>query len=178
MSDRPDHRRPDHQPPERTGAHHRQDPIDPDLPVPGDRLGVDRRSLKVYAAVALGGAIGAPLRYEIGLALPAGGGAFPVATFLINISGSFVLGVLVTLIAERWPPTTYVRPFAATGVLGAYTTWSTFMVDTNDLAKAGHVAMAAGYVGATLAAGLVAAYAGIRLVRAGGPRPATVRSGR
>jgi fluoride exporter len=143
------------------------EPIDPDLPESPAASG--RPRLKVLAAVAVGGAIGAPLRYELGLAVSTPAGGFPLATFLINVSGSLVLGVLVTLIAERWPPTTYLRPFAATGILGAYTTWSTFMVDTDQLVQGDHVAVAAGYVVASLVAGLAAAYAGIWLARRGSP---------
>lgn len=119
----------------------------------------------VLAAIAAGGFLGAPARYELALALPASSGSFPLSTFVTNIFGSFVLGALLTLIVEKWPPRKYLRPFFATGVLGAYTTWSTFMVDTDLLARDGHVAMSALYVFATLAAGLTAAYAGILLVR-------------
>ena len=76
---------------------------------------------------------------------------------------------------ERWPPTVYVRPFAATGVLGAYTTWSTFMVETVLLLRAGRVGMAVGYVAASLAGGLAALYLGIVSVRSW---PATRRASR
>jgi CrcB protein len=149
------------------------EPVDPDLFDPGVRDNVedDRRRrttwlrLPVLAAVAVGGLLGAPARYELSLALPARPGTFPLSTFVINVTGSFVLGALLTLIVEKWPPTEYVRPFAATGVLGAYTTWSTFMVDTDMLLKSGHVLLAASYVTATLCAGLAAVYLGILLVR-------------
>ena len=121
--------------------------------------------LPVLVAVAAGGLLGAPARYELALALPAPRGGFPFSTFAINVTGSFALGALLTLMVEKWPPRKYLRPFFATGVLGAYTTWSTFMVDTDLLLKGSHVAMAASYVFATLAAGLAAVYAGIILVR-------------
>lgn len=120
---------------------------------------------QVVLAVAAGGLLGAPARYGIGLGVHNSAGGFPVATFVINVSGSFALGALVTLIVERWSPTQYVRPFAATGFLGAYTTWSTFMVDADLLVKNGHPAMAAGYVVASLVAGLAAVYLGILAVR-------------
>lgn len=116
---------------------------------------------RILAAVGGGGALGACARYELALALPARHGAFPVSTFVINVSGSFVLGVLLTFMVERWPPREYVRPFVATGVIGAYTTWSTFMVDTDNLVNAGHPLTAAGYVLATLAGGLLAVSIGI-----------------
>ena len=149
------------------------EPVDPDLLDADVEHGIEdaRRTrpawlrLPVLAAVAAGGVLGAPARYELALALPARSGTFPLSTFVINVTGSFVLGALLTLIVEKWPPTDYLRPFAATGVLGAYTTWSTFMVDTDMLLKAGHVLLAVGYVAATLSAGLAAVYVGILLVR-------------
>jgi CrcB protein len=149
------------------------EPVDPDLLDADveDRIEGPRKTrpawlrLPVLAAVAAGGVLGAPARYELALALPARSGSFPLSTFVINVTGSLVLGALLTLIVEKWPPTEYLRPFAATGVLGAYTTWSTFMVDTDMLLKAGHVLLAVGYVAATLSAGLAAVYLGILLVR-------------
>lgn len=119
----------------------------------------------LLAAVATGGVLGACGRYEVGLALPTRHGSFPVATFIVNISGSFVLGVLLTLMIERWRPNEYVRPFVATGIIGAYTTWSTFVAEADTLVKNGHIAMAVGYVAASLSAGLLALYAGILLGR-------------
>ena len=154
------------------------EPVDPDLldtdvEEVGEGAPRGRRPwirLPVLAAVAAGGAIGAPARYELALALPTRAGTFPLSTFVINVTGSLVLGALLTLIVEKWPPTEYLRPFAATGVLGAYTTWSTFMVDTDMLLKGGHVLVAAGYVASTLGAGLAAVYLGILLVRRRPPR--------
>jgi len=121
--------------------------------------------LPVLGAIAIGGALGSPTRYAIGRVVQTGSGGFPWATFLINVSGSFVLGVLLTLIVERWPPTRYVRPFAAIGFLGAYTTFSTYMVETDLLVKDGHVAVALLYVVGSLVVGLVAAYVGIMCAR-------------
>lgn len=146
------------------------EPLDADL-VPESPARPSRPRWRILGAVAVGGAIGAPLRYGLELLLVSPAGGFPVATFVINVTGAFVLGALVTLIVERWPPTTYLRPFAATGILGAYTTWSTFMVDVDELIEKGKLATAAGYVGDSLAAGLAAAYLGILLARRlGGPR--------
>src|SRR5438874_9395410 len=120
----------------------------------------DRSRRPIVATVAAGGALGAPARYEIGLAVHQTPGTFPWATFWVNVSGSFALGALLTLVSERWPPTRFVRPFAAIGFLGAYTTWSTFMVDADLLVKGGQVGVALGYAGATLVLGLGAAYVG------------------
>jgi len=105
--------------------------------------------------------LGSLARLAISRALPVGTGSFPWATFWINVSGSFVLGVLATLILERWPPTRFVRPFLATGFIGAYTTWSTFMVEIDELLAHGHAATAVAYLGASIVAGLAAAFLGI-----------------
>jgi CrcB protein len=142
-----------------------REPIDPDL-LPrarGPRPVWTRPGILI--AVAIGGVLGACSRYELALAITSRPGRFPVGTFVINVSGSLVLGVLLALIIERWRPSEYIRPFAATGFLGAYTTWSTFMVDTDNLVKSGHVAVAAAYVAASLIAGLAAVYLGMMIVR-------------
>lgn len=141
--------------------------VDPDLFPPRGRAGprLSRARPAILLAIALGGAFGSPTRYAIGRLVPAGAGGFPWATFLINVTGSLVLGALLTLIVERWPPTRYVRPFAAIGFLGAYTTFSTFMVETDLLVKDGHVAVALAYTAGSLAVGLLAAYVGIVSIR-------------
>lgn len=145
------------------------EPVDPDLVPPsgGRRPAWGRPG--ILAAIAVGGVLGAWSRYELDLAVPTRPGTFPLATFLINVSGSFVLGALLVLIIERWRPREHFRPFAATGFLGAYTTWSTFMVDADNLVKSGHVAIAVAYVVASLVAGLAAVYAGMMIGRSRPP---------
>jgi CrcB protein len=138
-------------------------PVDPEPVLRGRRPVWARPG--ILAAVATGGVLGAVSRYELSLAIAGAPGSFPVSTFVINVTGSLVLGALLTLIVERWRPSEYVRPFAATGFLGAYTTWSTFMVDTDDLVKGGHVAVAAAYVAASLVGGLAAVYLGTSIIR-------------
>lgn len=123
----------------------------------------------VLASVAAGGVLGAAARYEMSAVLATPPGSFPLATFSINVSGSLVLGALLAVLIERRRPNDYLRPLFATGFLGAFTTWSTFMVDADDLLKAGHAALAAGYVAASLAAGLAAIYVGVTAVRAWPP---------
>jgi CrcB protein len=120
----------------------------------------------VPAAVALGGAFGAPARYGISLAVHIAPGTFPWGTFWTNVSGSFALGVVVAFLLERFPPTRYARPFVATGFLGAYTTYSTFAVETDLLVRNGHVAVAAAYVAASLVGGFGAVWTGLSLGRA------------
>jgi len=117
--------------------------------------------LRVVVAVALGGALGASARYALSERFPAATRSFPWATFCINVSGSFVLGLVLTFVLERWPPTRYVRPFVAIGVLGAYTTFSTFSVETDLLIRNGHAMVGLVYVLASLVAGGASVYLGI-----------------
>lgn len=119
----------------------------------------------VLAAIAAGAALGAPARYSVAVLLPAASGVFPWATFLTNVSGSFALGFVLVLMLERFPPTRYLRPFVATGFLGAYTTYSTFAVETDLLVRDGHPVIAIGYALASLVAGLAAVWGGIVLAR-------------
>jgi CrcB protein len=124
---------------------------------------VSRRIVPLGAvvAVALGGALGAPARYELGRALhPAAG--FPVATLAVNLSGAFALGLLVVLVGERLAPRRYVRQFFGTGLLGAYTTYSTFAVESDLLLRHGRIGVAIGYVLATVVGGLAVAALGAR----------------
>jgi fluoride exporter len=136
--------------------------VDPDLlPRAARAPGTVRARLGPLIAVALGGALGSPARYAIGRVLPPSAGGFPWATFLINVVGSFALGALVTSIAEQWPPSRFVRPFAAIGFLGAFTTFSTYMVESDLLVKDGRAGIALVYVAASLFVGLAAAYLGL-----------------
>lgn len=124
----------------------------------------------VLGAIALGGALGAPARYGVAQHIHVSPDSFPWATFWTNISGSFALGLILALLLERFPPSRYLRPFVATGFLGAYTTYSTFAVETILLAKDGHPVLALTYAAVSLVAGFVMAWAGIRAAR-GVPLP-------
>ncbi len=129
-----------------------------------------RADAPVFLAIALGGALGAPARYGVAQLVHVAAGGFPWATFWTNVSGSFGLGVVLALVLERFPPTRFVRPFVATGFLGAYTTYSTFAVETDLLIKDGHAGTGLAYAGASLVAGLAAVWAGIVAARTI-PRP-------
>jgi CrcB protein len=134
------------------------EPIDPDLlPSAPTR----RAQAPVLASIALGGVAGTLARYAAGRIGHVAPDSFPWPTFTVNVTGSFALGLLLTLIVERWPPSRYARPFLAIGFLGAYTTFSTFMVETDVLVKDGAVGVAALYLGASLLVGFVAVYGGI-----------------
>lgn len=116
-------------------------------------------------AVAGGGAIGAVLRYAVSALARPESGAFPWHTFSINIAGSFLLGLLMALLptgeaAERW------RLFLGVGVLGGFTTFSTFSVETVAFAQQGAMLMALSYALGSLFAGLLAAFGGYAIGRA------------
>jgi CrcB protein len=119
-----------------------------------------------WLAVALGGAIGATLRYGVLLVFARpGSGALPWHTLGVNIAGSFLLGLLMALLppthaAERW------QLFVGVGVLGGFTTFSTFSLETVSLVQQGAAMTAAVYVVASLAGGLAGAWAGYALGRA------------
>jgi CrcB protein len=119
------------------------------------------------AWIALGGALGAVARY--GVARACGrvlGTAFPYGTFLINISGSFVLGFLMTLLALRTIPNgESVRLGVAVGFLGAYTTFSTYEYESDQLLRDGQWLFAAMNLLGSVAAGLVAIRLGVALAR-------------
>jgi CrcB protein len=125
-----------------------------------------RTGAPVLAAIALGGAMGAPARYGVAQLVHVAPGSFPWATFWTNVSGSFALGAVLALVLQRFPPTRYLRPFLATGFLGAYTTYSTFAVETDLLFKDGHAAIGVAYVAASMIGALVAVWAGIVTARA------------
>ena len=117
------------------------------------------------AAIAVGGAAGTLCRYGVERTLAVAPGRFPWATFLVNAAGSFLLGVIVTLVTERWTPTRFVRPFAAIGFCGGFTTFSTMAVEVAQLGQHGHTGLAAGYIGASLVVGVTAAASGMLVAR-------------
>lgn len=100
------------------------------------------------------------MRYDLGLRFAHPTLAFPTVTLVINLTGSFVLGGLLTLVLEFWPPTRYVRPFGAIGVLGGYTTFSTFTVEIVRLVQANRTGLAVTYAAVSLLGGAVAVYLG------------------
>jgi CrcB protein len=138
---------------------------DVDLHVPQQRAELGRSPWRVLGVISLGGALGALARYGIGYAFPAGSTAFPWATFAINVAGCLLIGVLMVLVTEMWTGHPLVRPFLGTGVLGGFTTFSTYVVDIQRLVDAGAAGVALGYLAGTVLAALAAVYAGVRLTR-------------
>jgi fluoride exporter len=155
-------------------------PIDPDLD-PGDPAEpsrthrpaaerVHRLHPTTLAAIGLGGFVGAWGRYELGLAWPTTPNTFPVTTFVINTSGAFLLGLVLTLLVERVGVSRlrdHIRHFGCVGVLGSWTTMSALAVETDALVHGGKAWVALVYVAATVVAGVAAVAAGIAIGRLG-----------
>ena len=118
-----------------------------------------------YVLAALGGALGALARWGVAEALPSSPGGWPWATLLVNLTGCLLIGVLLAGLAARDPEPPWARPFLGVGVLGGYTTYSTFAVEVVDLVERGSVALATGYVLVSVVGGVLAVAAGIRAVR-------------
>ncbi len=123
------------------------------------RVRVTRESLEVVGVVALGGAVGALLRYQASVIWPNPPGTFPTTVLLVNLLGCLVIGVFLTLITERWTAHRLVRPFFGTGVLGGFTTFSAASLDIVNLVRLGFPVQAVSYlfltaIGAMLAVGL------------------------
>lgn len=147
-------------------------PFDPDVEIGtagSDRTSRRRRGHQAQAvivvALGIGGIFGALSRYALSLALPTVTGQFPWGTFLINVSGSAVLGFVLILILEQFPRGRLARPVIGTGFIGAYTTFSTYMVDAVLLIKDGHPVTAAAYLLASAVAGLLAVWTGMVVAR-------------
>lgn len=118
------------------------------------------------AVIAAGGALGGAARYALLLLAPHGGTGFPWATFLENAAGSFAIGALMVLLTEVARPHRLVRPFLGVGVLGGFTTFSTYAVDVVALEQAGAARVALLYLFATVAVSLASVLAGTTLTRA------------
>jgi CrcB protein len=147
---------------------HPELPVDPDIVLPRVRRPVHlvgEFQLTVFA----GGCLGALSRYGLTLLYPAKDGSWPAATFLVNLLGAFILGLLLEGLARRGDDTgarRFVRLGIGTGFLGAFTTYSTLAVDANLLVKNGHVPLAAAYTFASVAAGLLLSALGIQIAAA------------
>ncbi|MFI0481196.1 fluoride efflux transporter FluC [Actinomadura sp. 9N215] len=143
-------------------------PVDPDvdLRVPRQRQELRRAPWETLAAVSAGGVLGALARYGLTTAFPYGPGDFPWAVFWINVSGCLLIGVLMVLITETWRAHRLVRPFLGVGILGGFTTFSTYAVDIQRAVDGGAPRVGLAYLALTLVAALAAVVAGTRLTRA------------
>lgn len=123
------------------------------------------------AAIAAGGGIGSVLRYLLSQAFPAGHG-FPWAIFAINVSGCFALGLLMVYLLDVWPPRRLLRPFLAIGLIGGYTTFSTYAAGVMTLLRGRDFALADAYALSSVLAALAAVWCGMKAARAMAKFPA------
>jgi fluoride exporter len=123
---------------------------------------VDRQEL---AAIFAGGFIGSIARGALAESLSAGPDQWPWAIFAVNMVAALALGYFVTRLQERLPPSTYRRPFLATGICGALSTFSTMMLELLRMIDGAHWTLALGYACASIAGGLGAVFLSTNLVR-------------
>ena len=119
-----------------------------------------------FLIVFFGGGLGAALRHGVNLASARLlGTAFPYSTLIENVTGSLVMGLLAAYFAFRGDASQHWRLFFTTGILGGYTTFSAFSLDTALLYERGELAVAAAYVLASVALSVGGLFAGLALVR-------------
>jgi fluoride exporter len=123
--------------------------------------------VQVYFLIALGGACGALSRYGIGRAVATylSQGHWPVATFAVNIAGSFTIGAIYVLITEKSVIHSDWRYVLMVGFLGAFTTFSTFSLESVAMLETGKIALALSYMLATLASCVFGCWLGMTLFR-------------
>jgi len=118
-------------------------------------------------SILVGGGAGALARAGLGEAIPHRAGTWPWATFIVNLVGAFLLGWLLTRLAERIAPTRNWRFLLGTGLCGALTTFSTFQLETFTFARTGDIGLAIAYPVVSIVAGMAVAVAGVVLARWG-----------
>jgi len=119
-----------------------------------------------YLAISIGAVLGANARYLVGgWVVDRLGASFPYGTLLINVTGSFLIGLVLTVVTERTLAPAWVRPTIAIGFLGSYTTFSTFSYETLALIGAGSVAAAAANIAMSVGGALIGVYLGTVVAR-------------
>lgn len=141
------------------------DPAGEYLP-PARPLASRRARAVTIASIALGGAIGSLARYALGRVVSVPSGTFPWATFTVNVTGCGAIGLALVVASQRFPRARLARRVVVTGVIGSYTTFSTFSVETDLLVRGGDLLTAALYLGASLFAGVLGVVLGAVLGRA------------
>jgi CrcB protein len=122
---------------------------------------VRRPNAALAGAVFAGGCVGGLARYGVTRAWPTPTADFPWATFVVNLSGAFVLALLLVVVNEVLRPTTYVRPLLGTGFCGAWTTFSSIVTATDQLVAHGQAVTGTLYLVGSAGGGLTAAAAGL-----------------
>ncbi|MEU9620925.1 MULTISPECIES: fluoride efflux transporter CrcB [unclassified Streptomyces] len=143
------------------------EPVDPDVDLhsPEQRKDPRLRQGPVVASVALGGALGAAARYGASLLWPTAADAFPWTTLTVNAIGCAVIGVFMVVITDVWAAHRLVRPFFGTGVLGGFTTFSTYATDVQRLVDGGEARIGLSYLALTLLAAMASVWIAVTVTR-------------
>ncbi|WP_412517642.1 fluoride efflux transporter FluC [Actinomadura madurae] len=154
-------------------------PVDPDVDLhdPAQRREVREAPWRTLAAISAGGVLGALARFGLSDAFPYRPGGFPWVVLWVNVSGCLLIGALMVLVTETGRAHPLVRPFFGVGVLGGFTTFSTYVVDIQDAVTAGAPVVGLAYLAGTLLAALAAVLAGVRLTRLAARRAIGAGSG-
>ena len=142
-----------------------REPVDSDVDLRVERPVRRTGDTVMLAVIAAGGAIGAAARYLIGVAWPTESGGFPWATLFINIVGCALIGILMVVVTNVLTRQRLVRPFLGAGVLGGFTTFSTYALDIQQLVADRHAGLALLYLAATVGGALIAVWATANLTR-------------
>lgn len=153
--------------PDSATSPHFPEPVDPDvdLHVPRQRLELRRAPWSTLGVISAGGVLGALARYGLSVAFPHSPGSFAWATFAINVAGCALIGALMVAVTETWQAHRLVRPFLGVGVLGGFTTFSTYIVDIQHALAAGVPRTALTYLAGTVVTALAAVYLGAHSAR-------------
>jgi fluoride exporter len=122
--------------------------------------------MRTVVGIGVAGCLGALARYGLEGLVSRRAGAFPWGTFVVNVSGSFLLGVVVTVMGERLAVAPWLRATLAIGFLGAYTTFSTLSLESYRLLETRSYALAGANLLGSVTAGVLALYGGVVLGRA------------
>jgi CrcB protein len=145
------------------------EPPDPDIadapPADLPRRTRRREQAEIIAVVSIGGMIGATARYAAGLAWPTVAGNFPWTTFAINVVGCALMGVLMVVVTEAYSAHRLLRPFLGTGILGGFTTFSTYAVDSEKLIGHPAAQIALLYLATTALGAIAAVWIGVTATR-------------
>ncbi|MFD5141411.1 fluoride efflux transporter CrcB [Streptomyces sp. NPDC058378] len=138
------------------------EPTDPDVDLtdPGQRRELRRSHYGVLMVIALGGALGAVARFGASQAWPTATNSFPFTTLAVNAAGCLVIGIFLVAVTEIFSAHALLRPFFGTGVLGGFTTFSTYCVDIERLVTGGRAGIALTYLAATAVAAVAAVTVG------------------
>lgn len=140
--------------------------VDPDVDLRVDGRGQRALDPVILGAIAVGGAVGAASRYLVGLGWPTPPGGFPVSTLVINVVGCGLIGILMVVVTDVLTRQRLLRPFLGTGVLGGFTTFSTYAVDIQQLVAGRNAGIALLYLATTVVGALLAVRITVSATRA------------